>query len=104
MLFDSPPNASGGLSILGLVILLVSVDSFARSVQLTFEIAWGMEPRRPRRLLLRLVGMLVLLGVIGAVLGAQLDPILARGSAGPAGRPQHASPTPEPADGYTDAP
>ncbi|MEV0787988.1 YhjD/YihY/BrkB family envelope integrity protein [Kribbella sp. NPDC050459] len=44
-LFGRPPSASGGLTILSVLTVLVSASSFARSVQRTFEAAWKLPAR-----------------------------------------------------------
>ncbi len=57
LLFERPPDSRSGLSLIGLVILLVSFSSFARSMQRTYEVAWEppctwlpTQPARGRRL------------------------------------------------------
>ena len=76
LLFASPPDATGGLTLLGLAILLFSVGSFSRSLQRLYELAWGLPPARRVRATVSglggvflLLGMLVLVGWIGHLLG-----------------------------------
>jgi len=64
-LFSRPPETTGGLSIIGLLVLLFSVNSFARLLQRTYEVAWGLSQRAPRRAVLGMGGALVLLATLG---------------------------------------
>ena len=48
-LFGKPPSASGGLSILSVITVLVSASSFARSIQRVYELAWKLPARGLRR-------------------------------------------------------
>lgn len=66
-LFARPPDASSGVSLLGLLILLVSVNSFARLLQRTFELAWRLPQRAPRRTPQRLLSLLVLVALLVGV-------------------------------------
>ncbi|MGH1562297.1 hypothetical protein [Mumia sp. DW29H23] len=75
-LFARPPDATGGLTLLGFVILLFSVGSFSRSLQRLYELAWGLEPApRVRSTFSGLGGvafmlaMFTLVGWIGHLLG-----------------------------------
>ena len=71
-LFATPPDTTSGISLLGLAIVLVSVNSFARTLQRTYEVAWDLPPRAPRRTPNRLVSLLllsVLFVAVGWVVG-----------------------------------
>jgi len=75
-LFARPPDATGGLTLLGLVILLFSVGSFSRSLQRLYELAWGLDPAPRLRStasglggVLFMLGMFALVGWIGHLLG-----------------------------------
>lgn len=48
-LFRHPPEAVSGVSVLGMVFLFVAVNSFARTLQRTYEAAWDLPPKAPRR-------------------------------------------------------
>src|SRR5262245_38733280 len=41
-LFERPPSASGGLTIIGIITLLISASSFARALQRAYEDAWNL--------------------------------------------------------------
>ncbi len=84
LLFERPPEAAGGTTLLSLVVLLWTVNSFARSLQRTFADTWSLPRRAPGVVLHRAAGLLVLLvvlsgaswagrltdaGVLGTVLG-----------------------------------
>lgn len=81
-LFSRPPDATSGIGVLGFLVLLLSVNSFARLVQRTYELAWELPPRRGRRtvdgmrgalaLLLTLGGMAYLSGVLSDVIDRPL--------------------------------
>jgi membrane protein len=64
-LFERPPSASGGLTFIGFITLLVSASSFARSVQRTYEGAYNIPPRARRRVAYGLAGATVLILTIG---------------------------------------
>lgn len=66
-LFDRPPGRADGASLLSLAILVVSVNSFGRALQRTYEAAWGLPPRGRHRALRGAVGTLLLLAVIAGV-------------------------------------
>jgi membrane protein len=63
ILFAYPPGTTGGITLFSTLLLLYSVNSFARSVQRTFESAWGLPRMGMRGTLNRTGGLLVLLGV-----------------------------------------
>jgi membrane protein len=63
-LFGRPPSASGSLTIIGMITLLISASSFARAVQRTYEVAWNLPARAPRRVLNGVGGVLVLLALL----------------------------------------
>lgn len=74
-LFAYPPGATGGVSLLSAGLLLFSLNGFARSVQRTFEGAWGLRRAGVRGTTGRTAGLCVLAGaglVAGAV-GGRLD-------------------------------
>ncbi len=48
ILFPRPPEAAGAMSLVGLAVLHVSLLSFTRSLQGTYEAAWGLPPRGVR--------------------------------------------------------
>lgn len=74
-LFDYPPGAAGGITLFSLVLLLFSVNGFARSVQQTFESAWGLPRIGMRGTTSRTGGLIVLLGTgfVAGWVGGQLD-------------------------------
>ncbi len=83
-LFDRPPETTSGVSLLGVAILLVSVNSFARTLQRTYEVAWELPPQGRRRAgnrfgsLLLLSGLLVILAwVTGLVRQLPVGALLA---------------------------
>jgi membrane protein len=59
-LFSRPPDAAGGVGILGAVLLLFSVLSLAKTLQVTFETAWGISPGGFRRTLYGVSGLSLL--------------------------------------------
>jgi membrane protein len=64
-LFSRPPGATGGITILGLIVLFYSVSSLARYIQRTFEAAWQLPPLGMRGTLNGLSGIgLLLLQVV----------------------------------------
>lgn len=75
-LFGRPPSVSGGLTILSVLMLLVSLVSFARSIQRTYETAWRLPARGLRRSLHGLQGAFLLLLIISAL--AYLDSVADR--------------------------
>jgi membrane protein len=66
-LFVRPPSASGGLTILSVLTVLVSASSFARSVQRTYEIAWQLPARGLRRAINGIQGACLLIIVLAAL-------------------------------------
>jgi membrane protein len=56
-LFERPPGATGAITIVGLVMLLYSLTSLTRSLQRTFEAAWGLPPAGVKGTLHGLTGM-----------------------------------------------
>lgn len=66
-LFAHPPGTAG-VTLLSLLLLLFSLNGFARSVQRVFESAWQLQRCGLRGTLHRAVGVLVLLGA-GTVAG-----------------------------------
>jgi membrane protein len=66
-LFGRPPSASNGLTIIGVITLLVSASSFARSVQRTYEAAWNLPPQARRRILNGVGGVLVLISLLAVL-------------------------------------
>ena len=74
-LFAYPPGATGGTTIFSLGLLLFSLNGFARSVQQTFEGAWGLRRMGMRGTASRTAGLAVLLGAgfVAGVVGSQLD-------------------------------
>lgn len=75
-LFSHPPDAGGGISLLSTAILLISLNSFGRSVRRTVELAWE-QPRsgvRGARDGLLGVGVLVAMSaLLGAISGVAPD-------------------------------
>lgn len=67
ILFDRPPDATGGVTLLSLVVLLWTSNSFARSLQRTFEAAWELPRSGVRGTVARTVGLVVLLVVLFGV-------------------------------------
>jgi membrane protein len=63
-LFTRPPDATGSTSLLGYLVLLVSLSSFARSVQRSYETAWELPPRAPARGLFGLAGAVLLAATV----------------------------------------
>lgn len=66
-LFAALPTTTSGTSVLGVLILLVSVGSFGRSLQRTYERAWSLPPRGMRGTVEGVGGMLVLVAVLGTL-------------------------------------
>lgn len=66
-LFETPPSMTGGTSVVGLFILLVSIGSFARALQRVYESAW----RLPRRGMRGTVSGLAGLGALILILFSQ---------------------------------
>lgn len=72
VLFSRPPTPSSGTSLLGLVILLISVNSFGRALQRTFEAAWRLPHRGTRRALRGALGtgtLILSIAVVALVTG-----------------------------------
>jgi membrane protein len=66
-LFVRPPSASGGLTILSVLTVLVSASSFARSLQRTYETVWQLPARGLRRAVDGIQGAAVLIIVLAAL-------------------------------------
>jgi uncharacterized BrkB/YihY/UPF0761 family membrane protein len=69
-LFQRPPETTSGVGLASILLLLVTVNSFARSLRRTFEMAWGL-PRTPglRGVVHGLLGVAVLLVMATSVSG-----------------------------------
>src|SRR4051794_21391798 len=63
-LFQRPPGATGAVTVAGAVVLLFSLVSLTRSLQRTFEQAWGLPPVGMRGALHGLTGMGLLLASV----------------------------------------
>lgn len=63
-LFERPPGATGGFTLLSLAVLLWSMRSFAKSLQRTFESAWQLQDRPGRRPVDGVLGTIVLVAVV----------------------------------------
>jgi membrane protein len=63
-LFERPPGATGAITVVGLALLLFSLISLTRSLQRTFEAAWGLPPAGMRGTLHGLTGMGLLLASV----------------------------------------
>lgn len=61
-LFQYPPGTSGGITLFSVALLLFSLNGFARSIQRTFEGAWGLPRIGIRGTTSRTAGLVVLLG------------------------------------------
>ncbi len=74
-LFAYPPGVTGGTTLFSIGLLLFSLNGFARSVQRTFEGAWGLRRMGMRGTVSRTGGLAVLLGAGFAAgwIGRQLD-------------------------------
>lgn len=70
-LFAHPPGAAGGVTVVGGMVLLFSLLSFSRSLQRTYELAWGLPALGLTGTLSGLtgVGMLITGIVVLAMLG-----------------------------------
>ncbi|GAA1552815.1 hypothetical protein GCM10009789_02980 [Kribbella sancticallisti] len=66
-LFGRPPSASGGLTVVSVITVLVSVSSFARSIQRTYEAAWRLPAQGLHRTLNGLEGALLLILALAAL-------------------------------------
>lgn len=75
ILFDRPPDATGGITVLSAVVLLWTTNSFARSLQRTFAAAWSLPRTGIRGTGQRTVGLVVLLVVLFGLswLGSRLE-------------------------------
>ena len=60
-LFSRPPGAEGGMTALGLVILFFAILAFARTLQRTYEMAWGLRSLGFRGTLNGLSGLFLLI-------------------------------------------
>ncbi|GAA1479132.1 hypothetical protein GCM10009623_35780 [Nocardioides aestuarii] len=75
-LFSRPPSPSGGTTLLGLLILLISVNSFGRALQRTFEAAWRLPHRGSRRALRGALGtgtLIASIAIVAFVTGVSSD-------------------------------
>jgi membrane protein len=66
-LFGRPPSATGGLTILSVITVLVSASSFARSIQRTYEVAWQLPARGLRRTVDGIEGACVLIVAVAVL-------------------------------------
>lgn len=66
-LFSRPPGMTGGITLLGIVVLLFSVLSFTRSLQRTYEAAWDLPSAGVRGTVNGLSGVALLLAQILAL-------------------------------------
>lgn len=75
ILFDRPPDATGGTTLVSLLVLVWTTNSFARSLQRTFAAAWRLPRSGPRGTVDRTAGLAVLLVVLFGVswLGGAAD-------------------------------
>lgn len=64
ILFDRPPEAAGGITLLSLVVLVWTSNSFARSLQRTFAAAWGLPRPGALGTVHRTLGLVVLMVVL----------------------------------------
>jgi membrane protein len=76
-LFERPPGATGAVTVVGVVILLFSLTSLTRSLQRTFEAAWGLPRAGMKGTLHGLTGMGLLLAsvLVLSVLVAAVRPL-----------------------------
>lgn len=81
-LFAYPPGASGTTSLFSISLLLFSLNGFARSVQRTFEGAWGLPKMGIRGTASRTAGLLVLVGAgyLVAWVGERVEPLPVAGA------------------------
>jgi uncharacterized BrkB/YihY/UPF0761 family membrane protein len=63
-LFERPPGATGAVTVVGVLILLFSLTSLTRSLQRTFEAAWGLPRAGMRGTVHGLTGMGLLLASV----------------------------------------
>ncbi|WP_122817459.1 YhjD/YihY/BrkB family envelope integrity protein [Nocardioides pantholopis] len=79
-LFAYPPGTTGGATVLSLALLIFSLNGFARSVQQTFEGAWGLPRMGIRGTAYRAAGLAVLLttGFTVGWVGRPLDSLESR--------------------------
>ncbi len=66
-LFARPPEHAEGVTIFGMLLILISAASFARTVQRIYELAWGLPACGARGMLEGLGGAVVLIGSLIAV-------------------------------------
>jgi membrane protein len=66
-LFARPPNATGALTVVGLVVLFYSVLALARYLQRMYEAAWQLPPLGVRGTWNSFLGLVVLLTQIGVI-------------------------------------
>ena len=76
-LFERPPGATGAVTVVGMVVLLLSLVSLTRSVQRTFVAAWGLPPAGMRGTVHGLTGMGLLLAsvLVLSILVAMVRPL-----------------------------
>ncbi len=74
-LFERPPDPESGLSLVSVVVLLVSVNSFSRSVRRTMERPWRLPKSGVRGAVEGLAGVVALIGtgVLVGWVGSLLD-------------------------------
>lgn len=65
--FSRPPGTAGGIGLVGVALLLFSVLTFAKVLQVTFETAWGLPSGGFRRNLYGLSATAVLVGELTAL-------------------------------------
>jgi membrane protein len=66
-LFARPPNATGALTVIGVVVLFYSVLALARYLQRMYEAAWQLPPLGVRGTMNSFYGLLVLLAQVVAI-------------------------------------
>lgn len=76
LLFSRPPDPASGTSVVSLLILLVSVNSFGRALQRTFEAAWRLPSTGSGRAVRGGWGLLVLLSTMA--LGVAVPAVIMR--------------------------
>ncbi len=67
-LFSRPPDATGSISLISIVIVLMSVNSYGRSIRRTMERAWSLPPAGFRGAVYGLLGV-ALLVITNALVG-----------------------------------
>ena len=76
-LFERPPDSTGAITVVGVVVLLASLLSLTRSLQRTYEAAWELPPRGMRGTLYGVGGMGVLVTqlLVLSLLASALRPV-----------------------------